>query len=270
MPELPEVETTRQGILPLLKNQQVIKIIVRQWQLRWPIPKAIKQLENQLITSIERRGKYLLFRSAVGTAILHLGMSGRVCVLPIDSPLKKHDHVDIIFLNKLCLRYNDTRRFGALLWTTQNPLEHPLLVNLGPEPLTAKFNPVYLLQKAARSNQAIKLLIMNSKIVVGVGNIYANEALFQAGIHPQRPAKTLNPSEAKTLVTSIKAVLHKAIKAGGTTLKDFQQSDGKPGYFQQQLQVYGRQGLDCLKCFNPLECNRLGQRMTVYCEFCQV
>ncbi len=269
MPELPEVETTRCGIAPHIIHKSIQKIIIYTKKLRWPIPTTVYQLEKQVVSNVGRRGKYILIETSVGTAILHLGMSGYLQLLPKGTPLKKHDHVEIIFSNDICLRLNDARRFGAFLWQNNSTI-HSLLKGLGPEPLTAVFSAAYLLQKLQTKNRAIKLVIMDNAVVVGVGNIYANEALFLAGINPNRIAKSLSLKECKNLVHAIKKVLQKAIKAGGTTLKDFQNIEGKPGYFQQSLKVYGRINSTCVKCGNCLSSNRIGQRLTVWCEICQL
>jgi len=269
MPELPEVETSRRGIEPYIKNNTVTKVIVRQSQLRWPIPATITALENQIIQQVSRRGKYLLLITQKGTALLHLGMSGRLHIIPANEPVKKHDHVDIIFDNNICLRFNDPRRFGALLWTQGDPMQHPLLQKLGPEPLATEFNCDYLWRRSRKLKRAIKLFIMDGSIVVGVGNIYANEVLFKAGIHPQKAAGKVSKIKYQQLVEAIKSVLSEAIQAGGTTLKDFRKADGKPGYFQQDLKVYGRQKQDCVNCNKPLKLIRIGQRSTVYCSKCQ-
>lgn len=268
MPELPEVEILLQGIKPFVEGKQVEKVIIRENRLRWPIPNDIKQLEQQTITQLLRRGKYLLFITQCGTAILHLGMSGAVVLLTQSQPIKKHDHFDLVFKD-FYLRYNDPRRFGAFLWTTHSPFLHPLIEHLGKEPLEASFNSQYLYQRAQSSKTPIKVLIMNSKVVVGIGNIYATESLFIAGIHPLKPACLLTIEESQALVKSIKKVLIKAIQQGGTTLKDFINSKGKPGYFQQHLQVYGRAGLTCLKCGSTLQDERIQQRATVFCPYCQ-
>jgi formamidopyrimidine-DNA glycosylase len=271
MPELPEVETTLRGITPHIVGLKVTAITVRQHKLRWPIP--VKQLHAQLIGQkikrLYRRAKYLLLECDSGTLIIHLGMSGRLRILKDTPPAQKHDHVDIVFNNKIILRYTDPRRFGAVLWVTGNPEQHILLKNLGIEPLDKSFTGAYLQQKLKNKNIAIKTAIMNHHIVVGVGNIYAAEALFLAGIHPVTPAKSLTSLQLKKLVKAIKDILRQAIKQGGTTLKDFTQSDGKPGYFVNKLNVYGRSGLPCVKCDEKLIPLKIGQRSTVYCEHCQ-
>lgn len=270
MPELPEVETTLNGIKPYSEQQKITAVIVRHHGLRWPIPKNINTLvKNQLVQIIERRGKYLLFRTTKGTIILHLGMSGSLRVLTQPTPAGKHDHVDIEFANHKILRLTDPRRFGAFLWTEEDPYFHPLLKHLGPEPLSKEFSGKYLWQRAQKRKVPIKSFIMDSKIVVGVGNIYASEALFAAGIHPESPTGKISAERFEVLVKEIKKILRIAIKKGGTTLKDFLKSDGKPGYFSQHLKVYGRAGLPCVECGTELKELRLGQRSTVVCEKCQ-
>ncbi len=270
MPELPEVETTRRGIEPHLQAHKVTEVIIRRSKLRWPIPTEItRRLVGQSFTAIQRRAKYLLLETPVGTLIIHLGMSGRLRINPLDTPLNKHDHVDILLSNNSLLRYTDPRRFGAILWTEQDPHLHPLLKNLGPEPLSAQFNAAYLFKYSRKRQLNIKQLLMDSKAVVGVGNIYANEALFQSGIHPLKPAKELDKVACTKLVSAVKAILKKAIAAGGTTLKDFISADGKPGYFKQELLVYGRENQACLTCHENLKRIVIGQRATVFCEGCQ-
>lgn len=269
MPELPEVEVSKQGIAPWLIGATVQAVVVRNPRLRWPVPESLQELVGQTVQAVERRAKYLLLRAAHGTALLHLGMSGRLRVLPHGSPVGKHDHVDIVLDNGQLLRLNDARRFGAVLWTTDDPLQHPLLAELGPEPLTPAFDAAYLYQHGRHKTAAIKPWLMNNRLVVGVGNIYANEALFAARLDPRRPAESLTLAECARLVAEVKTVLARAITQGGTTLRDFTRADGQPGYFVQQLQVYGRAGLACPACGHPLEELRLGQRSSVYCPHCQ-
>jgi len=269
MPELPEVETSRRGIAPWVENQQVCEVIIRDRRLRWPVPIEIdQQLPGQEILSVRRRAKYLLFETAVGSAMLHLGMSGSVRIIDSDEPAAKHDHVDIRFSSGKALRFRDPRRFGSLLWTT-NPDEHELLRNLGPEPLSREFDGDYLWQKSRGRRVSIKQFIMNATIVVGVGNIYASEALFMARIHPKRAAGKFSAERMTLLSDAIKSVLELAIEAGGTTLRDFHGGDGEPGYFKQQLDVYGREGLPCADCKKPIQAIVLGQRSTFYCTQCQ-
>ncbi|MGR5076956.1 bifunctional DNA-formamidopyrimidine glycosylase/DNA-(apurinic or apyrimidinic site) lyase [Photobacterium swingsii] len=269
MPELPEVEVSRMGISPHVTGQTVSSITIRNPKLRWPIPEAITAIEGQVITQVTRRAKYLLLHTAVGTAIVHLGMSGSLRVLPAATPPDKHDHVDLVLASGEMLRYNDPRRFGAWLWADLNEL-HQVLTKLGPEPLEAEFDADYLFEKAQGRRTVVKQFIMDNHIVVGVGNIYANEALFSAKISPQRPASKLTKAEVTKLVAEIKSVLAFAIEQGGTTLKDFKNADGKPGYFAQELQVYGKGGQACPRCDAPLNQIKIGQRATFYCSECQL
>lgn len=272
MPELPEVETTRLGITPFLLNKKIAKVIVRHPQLRWPIPKEISKLSGQTIQQIIRRAKYLLLKCDIGTLIIHLGMSGSLRITKPENSPGKHDHIDIITTDNICVRYQDPRRFGAFLWVdaTENLENYFLLAHLGPEPLSKTFNSTYLLKQLNKRKTTIKQVIMDQRIVVGVGNIYANEALFLANIHPNSVAGTLTKKQCDALVKAIKAVLKAAIKQGGTTLRNFQHSEGKPGYFKQKLWVYGRSGKICKKCQTILKSSRIGQRNTVFCTKCQV
>ena len=270
MPELPEVETTLRGISPYIEGQRISDITIRNHSLRWPIPDTLPEtLNQQQIRKISRRAKYLLFHCDDGTLILHLGMSGSLRILESDDNVAKHDHVDIKVENGYLLRYTDPRRFGAILWTSGAISEHALLNHLGPEPLSDDFTTEYLSSKAKTRKISIKKFIMDGKIVVGVGNIYASEALFLAGINPKKLAKELADKEYQQLVLSIKQVLQKAIQAGGTTLKDFKKSDGKPGYFAQQLNVYGRKGQACYHCGSEILDYKEAQRATYYCPLCQ-
>ena len=268
MPELPEVEVSRMGISPHVTNQTVTKIIVRNPKLRWPVPEEISQIEGQVIRRVTRRAKYLMLETDAGYAIVHLGMSGSLRVLPSDIPPEKHDHVDLCLSSGEVLRYNDPRRFGAWLWQADQG-EHPVLAKLGPEPLSEAFTAAYLQDKAKGKRTAVKQFIMDNHVVVGVGNIYANESLFAAGIHPKREAGKISAQRLTVLVDEIKSVLAFAIKQGGTTLKDFKNADGKPGYFAQELQVYGKGGEPCPRCDKPLSEVKIGQRATVYCSDCQ-
>ena len=271
MPELPEVETLLRGLTPHLEGAIVEDVIIRQHQLRWPISPQLKTyLCQQKIIKLVRRGKYLLIQVTDGTLIIHLGMSGSLRILNLNTPPTRHDHLDIIFSTNQLLRYHDPRRFGAVLWTEEEPLNHPLLKSLGVEPLDTKFTGQYLQQKALRRRIAIKPFIMNSNIVTGIGNIYAAEALFLANIHPTKQAGLLTQQQYERLVDSIKHILNTAISQGGTTLKDFVNSEGKPGYFSQKLHVYGRAGLPCMACGSILQSIQLGKRSTVFCEHCQL
>lgn len=269
MPELPEVEVTRRGITPHLEGRAVTEVIVRNPNLRWPVDPQIQQLAGQPIRSVSRRAKYLLLETDAGVLILHLGMSGSLRVLSPAPEPGKHDHLDLVLDSGAVLRLNDPRRFGAAIWW-QLPLDaQPLLNRLGPEPLTLAFNAEQLATALKGKTSAIKTALMDNHVVVGVGNIYANEALFAAGIHPKKPAGKLSKARLVRLVEEVKAVLARAIEQGGTTLKDFTQADGKPGYFVQQLNVYGRGGQPCVQCGAELKEIKLGQRATVYCGHCQ-
>lgn len=268
MPELPEVETTKRGIEPWLKDQTISKIIVRQPKLRWPVSEEIHLLEGEQILSLTRRAKYILVETAKGTAIWHLGMSGSLRLVEAGEDPGGHDHIDWQLSNGKVLRYHDPRRFGALLWVAPGEdSEH--LSHLGPEPLSDDFDADYLFQRSRGKSQAIKTFIMDGKVVVGVGNIYANESLFMAGIRPQTAAGKISKQRYERLVSEIKKVLAAAIEQGGTTLRDFVGGDGKPGYFAQQLFVYGRGGQPCKFCNTTLKEIRQGQRATVYCPSCQ-
>jgi len=268
MPELPEVETTCRGITPFAKGQRIEKIIVRQEKLRWPIDKDInKKLSGLRIDKISRRAKYLLLDTSQGSLMIHLGMSGSLRIVEQSQP-GKHDHVDICLSNGKVIRFNDPRRFGSVLFNQQGA-QHQLLTKLGVEPLTEAFNESYLQGKAKGRKTAIKAFIMNNHIVVGVGNIYAQESLFLSGIHPKRAAGNISSKRMELLVATIKQVLADAIKAGGSSLKDFTGADGKPGYFQQTLNVYGRHQESCFKCETSLKQLTIGQRTTVYCPKCQ-
>lgn len=268
MPELPEVETTRLGIMPHVKGKTITAVHVREPRLRWLVPDDLGQrLTGQIIKAVNRRAKYLLLQTPAGNLMIHLGMSGSLRLTNPNDPPGKHDHVDLVF-GKAILRYHDPRRFGSMHWL-ESGNGHPLLDHLGPEPLTDNFGGDYLHNACRGRKQAIKTLLMDSRVVVGVGNIYANEALFLAGISPLAKAGTLSRQRCERLVKEIKLVLAKAIKAGGTTLKDFVREDGNPGYFKISLSVYGRGGEPCPKCGRRLREVRQAQRSTVYCTRCQ-
>lgn len=270
MPELPEVETTRRGIAPHVEGRTIQAIIVRDRRLRWPVPHNLNaRLQGQTIRAVTRRGKYLLLTTPVGTLIIHLGMSGSLRVLPCETPHAKHDHLDVQLDSKQCLRLRDPRRFGAVLFTHDDPQQHELLRELGPEPLSADLTAEYLFNKSRKRTSCIKSFIMDSHIVVGVGNIYANEALFAAGIHPRRAAGKVTLAQYTALVAAIKKVLRASIKAGGTTLRDFTRSDGKPGYFRLSLQIYDHAGEPCPRCGKPITQAVISQRATYYCTHCQ-
>ena len=270
MPELPEVETTCRGLKPYLVGKRVRAVLVRDARLRWPVPAELAlELPGQIITAVTRRAKYILFKTAQHCAILHLGMSGRLRLLRTQETPGKHDHVDIVFEDGLIVRLNDPRRFGTLLWTPSDPLQHKLLRTLGPEPLTRAFTAERLFAAAQGRRVAVKNFIMNAHIVVGVGNIYANEALFRAGIRPTTPAGRVRLPAYTRLVQAIKQVLREALKCGGTTLRDFLDSSGKPGYFALKLRVYGKAGVPCSVCGEPIQHLRLGQRSSFFCKRCQ-
>ena len=270
LPELPEVETTRRGIAPYLQQRKVLSVVIRQPRLRWPVPKALSnELPGNVIRAVERRGKYLLLDCTVATAIIHLGMSGSLRI--VDPKLKpaKHDHFDFVLDSSKVLRYTDPRRFGCLLWHSGDIHKHWLINHLGPEPLTDDFSGELLHESSRKRNIAVKPFIMESQVVVGVGNIYANEALFLAGIHPTRSIRRISLARYDILASCIKDVLGRAIKVGGTTLRDFTSSSGEAGYFKQSLFVYGRGGLECKRCGELLKEIRLAQRSTVFCSKCQ-
>ncbi|MBV52487.1 MAG: DNA-formamidopyrimidine glycosylase [Coxiellaceae bacterium] len=269
MPELPEVEITRRGIEPVINHQTIELVKVHTPKLRWPIPRLNQHLKHQTISSITRRGKYILIQVEKGTLIIHLGMSGCLKLVPKKKPRIKHDHVEIFFESGICLRYNDPRRFGAMLWTTQPAENHIRLIDLGVEPLEENFTGETLHQIIQNRRCSIKTLLMNSHLIVGIGNIYATEALFISKISPIIPAHRLSKKRCEKLVSTIKMVLNHAIHQGGTTLKDFRNSDGKPGYFSQQLLVYGKAGLPCPNCKKTLTLITQQQRSTTYCTHCQ-
>lgn len=269
MPELPEVEVCRLGISPHITNKKVIDVAVRVAQLRWPIPEEVKLLIGYKVERVERRAKYLLIRFSSGTLVLHLGMSGTIRIIDSSTPIAKHDHFDLSFEDKKTLRLNDPRRFGAVLWFDKHIDERGLLAKLGPEPLSDEFEVGYLFTKADKRKVPIKSFLMNNNVVVGVGNIYANEALFLAGILPNTLAGSISEVRFDKLTIIIKKVLSDAIKQGGTTLKDFTQADGRPGYFAQSLFVYGRAGEKCLNCQTILEEIRQSNRSSVFCPSCQ-
>lgn len=269
MPELPEVETTLRGIAPHVVGKKITATVIRQPRLRWPVTAGLADLVlGRTLINAVRRGKYLLLDFGNGHALIHLGMSGSLRIVNLDEPPAFHDHFDLVF-GEQALRYCDPRRFGCLLWVEGEPEQHKLLADLGPEPLTGGFTADYLYSRTRTRSQAIKQFIMDSKIVVGVGNIYANESLFMAGIKPIRKAGSLTRKNCEDLVRDIKFVLQRSIDQGGTTLRDFVGGDGKPGYFKQQLLVYGRGDQPCMTCKKPLKEVRMNDRTTVYCVACQ-
>ncbi len=270
MPELPEVETTRRGIAPHLRQRHVVEVRLRERRLRWPVVSTLgRRLAGRRILDVARRGKYLLIGFDTGTLLVHLGMSGSLRIVAADTPAGKHDHVDLVLDNGKALRFCDPRRFGALLWTIGDPLRHALLRDLGPEPLGDDFDGDYLFRRSRGRSASVKAFIMDSRTLTGVGNIYANEALFIAGIHPARAAGRIAAPRYEKLCAAIKTVLSLSIELGGTTLRDFVDSEGNPGYFQQSLRVYGRSGEPCPVCGAPIREKRLGQRSSFYCAVCQ-
>ncbi|QLB13791.1 DNA-(apurinic or apyrimidinic site) lyase [Bisgaardia hudsonensis] len=268
MPELPEVETSVRGISPYLNGFIIERIIVRNNKLRWDVSPELTQLNDVKIINLARRAKYIIIHTEKGYIIGHLGMSGSVRIVPHHSPIDKHDHIDIIMNNGKLLRYNDPRRFGAWLWTESLEDFH-LFSKLGPEPLSEEFNTDYLWKKSRQRNIPIKRFLMENSVVVGVGNIYANETLFLCNIHPNKLASTLTKKQCQLLVNEIKNVLSIAIQKGGTTLKDFLQPDGRPGYFAQELLVYGNKEKPCSKCGTKIKSLVIGQRNSYFCPKCQ-
>lgn len=270
MPELPEVETTKQGIKPYLAGHTITGITIRNPRLRLPVPINMDTLcIGKKIKNVTRRAKYILLQLSNGYILIHLGMSGHLRLVNETTKPEKHDHIDLILDNGFALRYCDPRRFGIFLYIEENPHQHPLLAHLGPEPLTEEFNGNYLYQRARNRNIPIKSLIMNNEVVVGVGNIYATESLFLAGIHPLSPAKKINLKACLSLTNEIKKILHAAIDAGGTTLKDFYSYDGKPGYFSFALKIYGRKKQNCFQCTTPIESVVIAGRHSAFCPHCQ-
>ncbi len=270
MPELPEVETTRRGLAPHVTGQTVARVVVRDGRLRWPVPAELPELlQGQRVERLERRAKYLLFHTARGSLLMHLGMSGSLRVVQADQPVGKHDHLDIALASGWIVRFNDPRRFGCALWLPAGEGGHALLDALGPEPLGEGFSGDYLYQRSRGRRGPVKNFLMDNHIVVGVGNIYAQESLFLSGIRPTRPAGKISRKAYGELAAHVKEVLARAIEMGGTTLRDFVNSEGKPGYFQQTLNVYGRAGEPCRVCGAELEGLRVGQRGTTYCPVCQ-
>ena len=269
MPELPEVETSRRGIEPWIMDCTITSVVVRDRRLRWPVPRGIEgKLHGQTIHSVGRRAKYLLINTDGGTAIVHLGMTGSVFIVDQGTPAGVHDHFDIELDSGKALRFRDPRRFGSFLWS-KAPLRHPLLAKLGPEPLGEDFSGDYLWSASRGRKVSIKQFIMNAQVVVGVGNIYASESLFLAGINPKRAAGRVARRRYELLATAIRDVLSRSIRAGGTTLRDFYGGDGEPGYFRQQLEVYDREGEHCRQCNTLITAIVQGQRSTYYCKGCQ-
>ena len=270
MPELPEVETTRRGLSRHLRGRRVRAVLVHERRLRWPVTAELDALlRGQQVRAVERRAKYLLLRLTHGTLIVHLGMSGNLRVVPQPTALLPHDHVELQLDSGSALRFNDPRRFGCCLYTTAAPRQHKLLRDLAPEPLTSQFDGAYLHRVTRQRRVAVKSLLLNGRLVSGVGNIYASEALFRARLRPQRAARTLTRAQCRQLATAIRSVLKSAIRAGGTTLRDYVSADGAPGYFKQRLYVYERVGLPCRRCRTLIRQLTQGQRSTYYCPQCQ-
>jgi formamidopyrimidine-DNA glycosylase len=270
LPELPEVETTRRGIRPALAGRTVAGVVLRERRLRWPVPRGLPgRLTGQRILEVRRRAKYLLIDLERGTLIAHLGMSGSLRVLPAATPPLTHDHYDLVLDSGRCLRFNDPRRFGCLLWAAGDPARHRLLVGLGPEPLESVFNSDYLASRARGRRVAIKQFLMDQRIVVGVGNIYASEVLYRAGVDPRRSAGRVSRKRLEQVVEAVREVLRAAIRHGGTTLRDYVNADGAPGYFSQDLYVYERSGLPCRHCGTAIRQVAQGQRSTYFCPTCQ-
>lgn len=270
MPELPEVETTRRGIEPYVRGQQIRALRVYEARLRWPVPPNLAELvQGQCIERVDRRSKYVLMRLPHNTLLWHLGMSGSLRLVPPDAPRRKHDHIELALSSGQVLRYHDPRRFGCLLMYEGQGFDHPLLARLGPEPLEDGFSGELLYRRSRGRKVPVKVFLMDAAVVVGVGNIYANEALFRAGIRPDRPAGRISRVRYQQLAEVVREVLTEAIAQGGSTLRDFVNGQGEPGYFQQTLAVYGRAGEPCQGCGNPLVEARLAQRSTVYCRYCQ-
>ncbi|MGQ8364174.1 bifunctional DNA-formamidopyrimidine glycosylase/DNA-(apurinic or apyrimidinic site) lyase [Glaciecola sp. 1036] len=269
MPELPEVEVTRLGISPHVENQVIDKILVHERRMRWPVPVEVHIAEQQAINSVVRRAKYLFLNTSKGSLIFHLGMSGKMRVVDAELARKKHDHIEVYLATGKKLVLNDPRRFGSCLWQGKDEPESKLMSSLGPEPLTDDFDGKRLFDLSRTKKSSVKTFIMDNAVVVGVGNIYANEALFLSGIDPRRQANKISAKRYELLATNIKLVLQKAIQQGGTTLRDFAQADGNPGYFAQQLNVYGRAGEPCVNCLQPIKSLVIGQRNTFFCTSCQ-
>ncbi|MBF0143609.1 MAG: bifunctional DNA-formamidopyrimidine glycosylase/DNA-(apurinic or apyrimidinic site) lyase [Magnetococcales bacterium] len=271
MPELPEVETVCRGLQAFLPGSRVVGLQVRERRLRWPVP--VERMTQELVgtdfQTVTRRGKYLLLRADLGVILLHLGMSGVLSGLATGVPPGRHDHVDFLLADGRLLRYNDPRRFGAILWTREAPESHPLLASLGPEPLGRDFSAAFLFRISRGRTRAVKSLLMDSRVVVGVGNIYASEALFRAGVDPTLPAGRLSRRRCGVLARAVREVLTEAVARGGTSLRNFKDCEGRPGYFRQELRVYGREGESCPQCGRPLSRSLIAGRATFHCVGCQ-
>ena len=269
MPELPEVETTRRGLEPHVVGRRIRDVVVRNRNLRWPVPRGIeRRLRGEEVRGIRRRGKYLLFDMRKGRLLVHLGMSGRLTLVPEAAPALKHDHVDVRFEGSRAMRLTDPRRFGAMLWIPESE-GHALLDGLGLEPFDAAFDGPALHGLARGRTVAVKNFLMNSRVVTGVGNIYASEALFRAGVDPRTPAGRISAQRWKRVAAAVRATLERAVEKGGTTLRNFASAEGEQGYFLAECAVYGREGKPCPKCRTPIRAIRQGQRSTFYCPSCQ-
>jgi len=270
MPELPEVETTRRGLLPHVVGRRIRGVVVRNAALRWPVPPDLARiLRGEEVVDLRRRGKYLLFDCRRGHLLVHLGMSGRLTLVPEGEPARRHDHVDVRFEGEQAMRLTDPRRFGAMLWVRGNAEDHALLRELGLEPFDAAFTGAALHERARGRRVAVKHFLMDAHVVTGVGNIYASEALFHAGIHPLRAAGRISRARWDRIAASVRSTLERALAAGGTTLRDFASAEGHPGFFQNECAVYGRGGLPCRACGGAIRAARQGQRSTFYCPRCQ-
>ncbi len=270
MPELPEVETIRRGLAPLVTGRRITRATVRHRGLRWPVARDFeRQVEGRTIVQVDRRGKYLLIHCDGGALIVHLGMSGSLCVVPSGRAPDKHDHLDLALDDGRALRFHDARRFGSVHWVEHDPLDHPLLADLGPEPLAPGFDGDRLYAETRRRSAAIKQVLMDSHVLAGIGNIYASEALYRAGIHPARSANRVSRARYRRLAEAIHATLELALAAGGSTLRDFVDAHGAAGCFQQQYGVYARAGEPCRQCGSKVRLLRQGQRSTFYCPRCQ-
>jgi formamidopyrimidine-DNA glycosylase len=270
VPELPEVETTRRGLAPHVERQKVTAVRIYDRRLRWPVPRGLtRNLVGRTVDRIDRRSKYLLFRIGPDTLIVHLGMTGSLRVFRDPPPRKPHDHVDLEFASGVVLRYRDPRRFGAMLWSPGDSRRHPLLASLGPEPFAPEFDAAYLHRATRKRSAAIKLALMDNHLVVGVGNIYANESLFRAGIHPARAANRVSRARLARLVEAVRETLSDAIAKGGSTLRDYVDSAGEQGYFQLETAVYDREGLPCRVCGTAIRAARMGGRASYFCPRCQ-
>ena len=270
MPELPEVETTRRGVAPHVVGRRIVRLTVYDPRLRWPVPPDLaKRVAGRTIDAIDRRSKYLLFRLGADTLLMHFGMTGSLRVYHEPPPRRAHDHVDIALDDGTLLRYHDPRRFGAMLWLPASQASHALLAHLGPEPFDDAFDAAYLWKALRMKTTAIKLALMDNRVVVGVGNIYASEALFRAGIRPTTAAGKISRARIEKLVVAVRKVLGDAIEHGGSTLRDYVDAGGRPGAAQFRHAVYGREGKPCRVCRTPIKMRRQGGRATFYCPACQ-